>query len=240
MPRWYVLLDGPASDLVHVKRLFTTSGFTFDEKDGKDTLSAPELERLDDEKDVTSAAMELLTSINVAVRLSVVAYAGFGFHGLVEVRSDGTTHRRMIAQAGSYQVSGVAAVGLVGTIGKPVRSREERLVSLIDKNSAVADLAVAMTARPLTWGAMSTTYESAKGLMSKKGSDADRRADYQGLIDRGWITEDESRSFYQTAAYNRHGYPRIEMKGVPAMEYLTASRLINKLFWHLVDELEPT
>jgi hypothetical protein len=97
-----------------------------------------------------------------------------------------------------------------------------------------------MTARPLTWGALNTTYESAKGLMSIKATDDARRKDYQGLIDRGWITEDESKRFYQTAAYYRHGYPRIDMKGIPLMEYHEALILIKKLFWHLVDELEPT
>ncbi len=30
------------------------------------------------------------------------------------------------------------------------------------------------------------------------------------------------------------------MKGIPLMEYHEALILIKKLFWHLVDELEPT
>ena len=38
MPRWYVLLDGPQEDLVHVKRLYTSSGFAFDQIDGKEAL----------------------------------------------------------------------------------------------------------------------------------------------------------------------------------------------------------
>ena len=240
MPTWYVLLDGPTSDLVHVKKLFTTSGFTFDQIDGKDTLSAPAFEQCSSRDDVIDAGMELLASINVALRLSVFEYSGFDFHGLVEKRADGSMHRTMLARGGAHGMGGAAAVGIAGSIGKPVRSKEERLVSLLVKNSAITDLAVAMTARPLTWGAMNTTYESAKGLMSTKVSDEAKRADYQGLIDRGWITQDESNSFYKSAAYHRHGYPKIDMKGVRLMEYHEASSLIKRLFWHMVDAMEPT
>jgi hypothetical protein len=240
MPRWYVLLDGPASDLAHLKRLFTTSGFKFDQKDSRDTLSAPAFENFENKNDVINAGMELLASMNVALRLSVFGYSGLNFHGLLEERADGTKHRTMLAQGGSIGLSGAAAVAIAGSIGRPVRSREERLVSLVARNDAIADLAFSMTARPLTWGAMNTIYESAKGLMSSKGKDEVRRADYQGLIARGWITEDESKSFYKTAAYYRHGYPRIALNGMPLMDYTTASILINKLFWHLVNELEPT
>ena len=240
MPTWYVLLDGPSSDLVHVKQRFAVSGFAFDQIDGKDTLSAPAFEQCSDQNDVIDAGMELLASINVALRISVFGYTGFDFHGIVEKRSDGSIHRIMLARGAAFGVSGVATVGIGGSIGKPVRSKEERLVSLLAKNSDITDLAVAMTARPLTWGAMNTTYESVKGLMSTKASDEAKRADYQGLIDRGWITQDQSNSFYKSAAYHRHGYPKIEMKGVRLMEYHEATNLIKNLFWQMVDVMEPT
>lgn len=247
MPTWYVLLDGPTSDLVHVKKLFTASGFKFDEIDGKDALSAPAFEQCRDRNDVIDAGMELLASINVALRLSVFEYTGFDFYGLVEKRSDGSMHRTMLARGAAFGMSGAVAVGMSGAvavgiagfIGKPVRSKEERLVSLLAKNPNIADLAFAMTARPLTWGAMNTTYESVKGLMSTKASDEAKRADYQGLIDRGWITQDQSNSFYKSAAYHRHGYPKTDMKGVRLMEYHEASNLIKNLFWHMVDAMEP-
>ena len=82
MPRWYVLLDGPA-DLAHLKRLFTTSGFKFDQKDSRDTLSAPAFENFENKNDVINAGMELLASMNVALRLSVFGYSGLNFHGLL-------------------------------------------------------------------------------------------------------------------------------------------------------------
>jgi hypothetical protein len=240
MPTWYILLDGPQGDLVRVKQAFASSGFTFDEIDGKAALAAPIFEQLENEGAVIDAGMELLAQINTALRLSGYGYAGFGFHGLVQKKADGTTHRTMFAAGASYGISGVAAVGLPGSIGKPVRSKEERLVSLIARSPTIEELAVLMTAYPLTWGSMNTTYESVKGLMSSKTGNDAKRGDYQGLIDRGWITSDESIRFYKTAAFHRHGYPKIDMKGIPLMDHTTASILIRKLFWHMVDEMEPT
>jgi hypothetical protein len=239
MPRWYVMLDGPSNDLVHIKQKFAASGFTFDHKDGKDTLSAPAFEHLQDRNDVIDAGMELLASINTALRLSVVGYTGFQFHGLIEERPDGTMHRTMLAQGASFGLAGVAAVAIAGSFGKPVRSREERLVSLLGKNEVMTDLAVSMTAYPLTWGAMNTTYESAKGLMSTKASPEAKRKDRQVLIDKGWLTADQSERFYRTAGYYRHGYPKTPIKHPSPMEYAEASILIKKLFWHLVDAIEP-
>ena len=232
MPRWYVLLDGPSSDLVHIKRLFTTSDLSFDQIDGKDTLSARDLDTHDNRDDALAAALKLLNRINVALRLSVDHYDGFDVHGILEKRPDGTICRLMIAKGGAYALSGAAAVGVAGFIGEPLRSREERLVSLISKNADIADLAVQMTARPLTWGSMNTMYESAKGLMSPK----DDRADYRCLIDLGWITNEDSKNFWKTAGYHRHGYPK---EGTPTMEYSYAVKLIKSLFWRMVDELEP-
>jgi hypothetical protein len=107
------------------------------------------------------------------------------------------------------------------------------------RNSEIADLANAMTVRPLTWEAMNTIYESVKGLMSTKVSPEAKRADYQGLIDRGWMTSDESDSFYKTAGHHRHRYPKSPNRAPTPMEYYVACNLINRLFWRLVDELEP-
>lgn len=238
MSTWRVLVDGPASDFEAVKRIFTSSNYFFGHEDGKDALSAPVLEFCDDREAAIAAGMELLASINIALRLSVAGYSGLNFYGLIELRPDGTRHRTMPAETAIFSFSGVS-VAIAGTIGRRVRNREERLVSLLAKNEAVADLAVLMTSYPLTWGTMYTMYESAKGLMSSRPNVADRRADYQGLIERRWLTEEESNSFYQSATYYRKGYPRIDTKGLPLMEYATASILMKKLFWHVVDELEP-
>jgi hypothetical protein len=57
MSRWFVLLDGPQEDFVHIKRLFTASRFAFDRIDGKNALSAPTLEYMQDTNDVIDAGM---------------------------------------------------------------------------------------------------------------------------------------------------------------------------------------
>ena len=235
MARWRILLDGPAGDIDHVKRLFNASDFQYDIFDDHDALSTPNLERCETREDVIETGMELLASINTALRISVRSYTGFQLHAVVEERG-GNIHRILIPQAGILTLTGAAAVAAVGSISEPIRSREERLVSLMGKNFEMAQLAVSLNAKPLTWGAMNTLYESAKGLMSAKTNDADRRADHQGLVDRGWLSEDQSQRFYGTAGYHRHGYPR---QGKPTMEYSEAFVLTQKLFWRLVDELEP-
>ena len=240
MPTWYVLLDGPQEDLVHVKRLFTASGFTFDRMDDKDALSAPAFESCKDTNEVIDSGVELLASINTALRISLFQYTGFQFHGIVEKRENGTVHRTMLAQGAAYDISGATAVLSDGSIGKPVRSKEERLVSLMARKEEIADLAIAMGVRPLTWGAMNTIYESVKGLMSTMSNPDAKRSDYQGLIDRGWITSEESARFYKTAAYHRHGYPKSPNRAETPMGYGAAYKLTNRLFWLLVDELEPS
>lgn len=236
---WHVLLDGSSADSNRVIQQFTASGFGFDQIDGKFALTAPSIEFAGDKEDVISAAMELVTAINISLRLSTPGFRGLGFWGLVEKRGDGSVHRTMLAEGGSYGIQGVAAVGLAGHIGKPKRSKEERLTSLMRMNDAIADIANGMTAYPLTWGALSKTYESVKGLVSDKANTAERRGDHEGLIKRGWITAAESESFYHTAAHHRHGYPKSPIRGDNAMDHTTACILIKRLFWQLVDEMEP-
>jgi hypothetical protein len=232
---WLVLLDGSPSDVAHVKRLFTSSHFVFDEIDGKSALNAPAFALCCNKDDAIDTAMELAATINTALRLSVAEYTGLGFWGIVEKRDDGTMHRTVFAKGRVFRIAGGPAA-----IGKPIRTREERLVTLLQRNDEVADVAVGLTPYPLTWGAMSKTYESVVGLMSTKANPSARRSDYEGLVDRGWLTRDESEAFYHTAAYHRHGYPKTPVRGGKVMDHEDALNLVKRLFWLLVDELEPT
>ena len=87
---------------------------------------------------------------------------------------------------------------------------------------------------------MNIAYESVKGLMSTKVLEKEKRKDHQGLINRGWISAEQSDSFYHTAGFHRHGHPREKIKaGVREMPYDEASSIITGLFWRLIDELEP-
>ena len=224
MSVWYALLDGPQNDVEHIKRRFSNSNLVFDQIDGKFALSAPAFQQLSHDKEqIIAAITELLAAINTSLRLSVKTYTGFELHDLAEKRDDGTTHRTIIAGGGSYSISGndvvayttgVTAVGVAGSIGPPVRSREERLASLLQHNSDIAEVARAMATRPMTWGAMNTAYESVKGLTSTKTAPDKKRGDYQALIDRGWISAEQSDSFYHTAGYHRHGHPQKRSKPV--------------------------
>jgi len=238
LPRWYVLVDGPQQDVVSVKRLFPHSGFEFFEIEGHVALTAPSFNFCEDEGDVIDAGMELLASINAALRVSLHQYDGLEFSGTAEFR-DGKIYRTMVATGSAAGLSGAAAVALAGTIGKPVRTKEERLASLCARMPEIADITLRMAAKPLTWASMTTAYESVAGLMSSKSDPGKRRSDYQNLVDKGWLTEDEADRFYNTAAYHRKGYPKSPVRRVTPMEHGTASNLIKRLFWRLVDELQP-
>jgi hypothetical protein len=220
---WYVLLDCTPQDALEVKRLFAASAFNYEEIDGKFALNAPVFDLGGNKEEVIAAAMELATSINTALRLSVAQFSGLMFWGIVEMRSDGTIHRTFFAKSGSFEVRGFATPK-----GAPVRTREERLVSLVGRMEEVADLAIALTPYPLTWGAMSKTYESVVGLMSAETNVLKKRQDFEGLIDRGWLTREESNVFYATAAFHRHGYPKTPVRGGILMDHTTAQILVKK------------
>jgi hypothetical protein len=151
MATWYALLDGSREDASHVKGLFSASQFEFDEIDGKFSLGAPAFEACSDQKQVIDLAMELAASVNVALRLSIPQYIGFQLHGLVE-RRDGKLHRFMFASGTSYGLSIVS--GISNAAGKPIRTREERLVSLFLKQIEFQDIANSLSVRPVTWPAM--------------------------------------------------------------------------------------
>ena len=75
---------------------------------------------------------------------------------------------------------------------------------------------------------MNTAYESVKGLASTKATPEAKRKDHQGLVDRNWISAAQSESFYFTAGYHRHGYPKEPIKaGATEISYDAASRLIT-------------
>ena len=53
-------------------------------------------------------------------------------------------------------------------------------------------------------------------------------------------TDDEAERFYDPATFYSHGYPKSPMKTSDPMSYEEACILVERLFWRLVDELEPT
>jgi hypothetical protein len=92
----------------------------------------------------------------------------------------------------------------------------------------------------MTWGGLAKAYETVVGIMSSKSNPGEARADYQNLVAKGWFTDGESERFYRTADYHRYGYPKLPNRTSNPMTYQDACALIQRLFWRLVDELEPT
>jgi hypothetical protein len=146
---------------------------------------------------VIDVATKLLNAVNVALRLSD-GCDGFELCGVVE-RRNGAIHRTMLCRTGVYRISG----GELRVDGKPARSKEERLVSLMERDGSVDDIAHALSALPMTWPALKKTYETVVGIMSSKSKPEDARRDFENLIAKDWLTLDESNRFYYTAAFIR-------------------------------------
>jgi hypothetical protein len=234
-PSWYALLEGSSDDIAAFKRHFADSGFSFDEIDGKCALAAPQFEACasGDTDAVIDAATKLLNAVNVALRLSD-RRNGFELFGVVE-RRNGATHRTFLHRGGVYRISG----GELRVNGKPVRSKEERLVSLMGRDDGINDVADALSVLPMTWPALRRAYETVKGTMSSKTDAQTARADYQNLIAKGWLTEDEAERLKLPVNSYSHGYPQSPTKTYNPMSYEEACALVKRLFWRLVDELEP-
>jgi hypothetical protein len=116
-----------------------------------------------------------------------------------------------------------------------VRSKEERLVSLMGRDGRVDEIAHALSALPMTWPALRQAYETVVGI--KQGD----RADYKNLANKGWFTLAESNRFYHAATFHSHGHPRSPITKTSApMPYEEACAFIERLFWRLVDDMEPT
>ena len=235
-PSWYARLEGSPDDVAALKRHFADSGFSFDEIDGKFALAAPQFEACGpgNTDAVIDVATKLLNAVNVALRLSD-GCDGFELCGVVE-RQNGAIHRIMLCRTGVYRISG----GELRVNGKPARSKEERLVSLMGRDGSVDDIAHALSALPMTWPALKKTYETVVGIMSSKSKPEDARRDFENLIAKDWLTLDESNRFYYTAAFHSHGHPRSPMRTSNPMPYEDACALIERLFWRLVEEQEPT
>jgi hypothetical protein len=234
MPNWYILFSCSIGDLNSIKQRFANSGYRFDDIDDLQGLSSASIESSKDMEEAEDTGLELLASINIAMRLSERNYLGADFRGVAHRRDDGLLDRRLSAKGTAFGITGAIGVGVPGSFAPPVRTPQERLVSLIQKNKDMASLTNLMTAQPLTFGSMHTVYESAKGFMSPRG----KREDFQCLIDLGWLTSTQSTSLYETMGHYRHGFPRRKLTS-PLMPYDEALQIIKSIFWHLVDHLEP-
>jgi hypothetical protein len=182
---------------------------------------------------VIDAATKLLNAVNVALRLN--RCNGFELLGIVE-RRNGAIHRTMLCGSGVYRTAG----GELRVNGKPVRSKEERLVSLMGHNEGANDIARALSRLPRTWPELRRAYETVKGTMSSKPNQQEARADHKNLTAKGWLTDDEAERFYDPVTFYSHGHPKSPMKTSDPMSYEEACELVERLFWRLVDELEPT
>ena len=163
MSKWYALLDGHYDDVRLIRLGFASSELELTEMDGKWGLSSPTFESSDDSAEVIDTATLILGDINTALLISEPAYTALNLHGLIE-RRGAATHKFMLAQGASFSKSLVSAASTAAAPSVPVRTKEERLVSLISKSDPIKEIARELAVRPVTWAAMRKAFETVKGL----------------------------------------------------------------------------
>jgi hypothetical protein len=233
------MVEADPNMLVAIKRNFTNSSLHFDELDGQTLISSPGLAASIDRGDAVGNALDLIRDLNIAIRVLEGRWPETNLVGVVR-KDRNKVDRFMFAQPGTYAVQGVAAVAIAGNIGSPVRTKLERLVTLMKTNDAVRDIAATLATSPLTWAALNQAYETVTGLMSTKTNPKKARGDRACLVTKGWMTDAEGALFYHTAAYHRKGYPKSPIRGGGTqMDFEDAVKLVRRLFEHLVDDLQP-
>jgi len=116
----------------------------------------------------------------------------------------------------------------------------QRLYTLLDREPQVHEILRAVAVEPPTWSALAAAYETIVGAMSTKPNPQGARSDYKNLVDKGWMSPEDSENFYFTAAYHKHGYPKEKNRAKTPMPHETARLFIRNLLWKFVDEKEPT
>lgn len=235
---WFACVEGSPLDEEELKRSFHGSVFRIEDFKGEKLLSSPRFKGLSQAGDVAAEATDVLSDINIALRIVNPRCNGFELRAVAEYR-DGGLHRTMFAETGIYALTGVAAVAAAGNLGPRQRSLAERLMDLMGRDERVREAAQVLSRRPLTWPALTMVYETVTGLMSSKSNPENARGDYQNLVGLGWLTKEEADRFYSTAAYYRKGHPKSPIRHGPELPWDEAERLIRRLFGKLIDALQP-
>jgi|RhiMethySRZTD1v2_1073278.scaffolds.fasta_scaffold734366_2 hypothetical protein len=237
MAAWFVLVDAKPGDIAAIKRLLPNSELHFGQVDAFPTISTPLLRGKAGEVEATAAAGDLVEQLNFTLRIFYLPTAHIELRG-IGYEQDGKVHRSMFGAGGAYGVSGGTAVGLPGHAGLPPRTRAERLLTLMEREPE-RHIARALSSHPATWPAMTQAYETIVGMMSLNEKPEEARRDWKNLVERGWLTEQESSAFYHTAAYYRHGYPKSPIRHGVEMSIEDARALLQRLFEKFIDEREP-
>ena len=100
------------------------------------------------------------------------------------------------------------------------------------KDNDYVEAAASLANRPTTWSDLYITFETIKRNLGGRGKKGSNKG-YQMLLENNWLTEQEAKSFSDTANFFRHGLPRDPIGGVP-MSLEDADTLIRRLFSQLV------
>ena len=241
MVKWLARVDASPRELELVQQNYSDRFLTIEEHGQEKLIASHRFEACTTALEARDEAVRLLASINVVMELAMASFAGLRFNGVAEHR-DGQLHQTIFAElyanlnvfltAAATVTGGGAAAGAAEL---PRRSFAERMTELIERDDRVREAALALRVKPVSFPDLYIVYETVKGLMSPTGD----RSEWKGLVERGWISDNDSKRFYDTANFYRKGYPREPIKHFPEMLLDDATRLIERLFRRMIDELQP-
>lgn len=205
-------------------------------------FNMPEFDACAVVSEVETVASEFVSLANLSLSLTSADYESINIYSIAEKTADGVVNRKIlqtITGKGRHRIqppsSGASSENAAATAPKAEATLAERTASLIRRNDAVREAALALTSTPMSWGNINLAFETIKGLTSPRG----KREDWEQLKDWGWATEDQLNRLYDTAGYYRHGHPRGSLK-YQELSLAEGEAIARSLFERLVEHLEKS
>lgn len=224
--RWRVILHSDAFDLETVEESFLLSDVSILKKDATLYLLGERFEAFNTYKEVHSSAQEVISTLNLTLRLTNPDFQPVKFGGIVERRADGSsvTHQWLFPLGARARVKvGAVVIKADGQVRPPPRqpTLAERVAKVVESNEHFLAAMRAFDAEPKNYKDLYIAYETIRKGISPYNNHSD-------LIQLGSVEERILERFYDTAHYYRHGFPRRDMK-LPELPRAEAEEVIRRL-----------
>ena len=235
MTKWLARVGASPRDLELTQQNYSDRFLKIEEYEQEKLIASPRFEACSTSLEARNEAIELFAMINAAIKLVARDFAGLRFKGISELR-DGQLHQYIFANlhVDLEMIHSLTVTGGAASV-PPRRSLAERMTELMERDDRVREAANTLLMEPVSFGNLNLVYETVKGLMSPKKD----RTDWENLVNLGWISEDDSKRFFKTAGYYRHGHPRTPIPiNCPEMSLEDATPLISGLFRQMIEKLQ--
>lgn len=236
--RWLVEIVGDEFDLHIIKDGLKNGLVDIVELDEHIYLTSSEWNSLDSTGAVSSAANEMIASINVAFKTAVDDYGSIVLGTFVRERVDKKliTHVFLRPETGRFKARGYIGTPTVrdinGVIIPPkVRPLSLRILALCNGNDRYRKVLHAFNAEPANFRDLYIAYE-----FIRKCNPGPEKTPHKKLVDNQWATEEECNLFWKSAHHYRHADVPLP---VPAMPIEDAVAFIRKLIIAWTGHLLP-